>query len=476
MKKILPIISILGISGALVGCSNTMEVSNPNIKENVDLFNTEVQNYAEVNTKKINTTTMNKYNISLATSLDEDLTQDIESQITTLEEIHADDSNDIITEESSIENDDTVNDEYTEIKSTEDTATTKNENISTLYALSADIEDSCDEFCELKEEVTDAILETQNLINKIQSNEIELTGEQRMFITEQSMQLKYLAKELANATTELSIQLSDLNQIMKANNQDIDSISLKYLIILDNLMNGNEMLQNGLNNLNLMNQTFGMNERIAPNNRGRILYGFRQNDEPPIIKDYIIDENGEIIENQPQESEQNPELEVINENKNNIDTYSNTNLNTNLDTYRNNNLPRNIDSFFNTALLDNEFMYGNGGYGYGLGYGANPYMSQYSNYEQNNEQNATNSVEINQNTQDNQQAENKTHDEQKQEKRFKLTKNIDTYRDENTPDLKVRFQNIKNNITGFFNKFKKGGIEDKIQRPVYKYDEEKSQG
>jgi len=476
MKKILPIFSILGISGALVGCSNTMEVSNPNIKENVDLFNTEVQNYAEVNTKKINTTTMNKYNISLATSLDEDLTQDIESQITTLEEIHADDSNDIITEESSIENDDTVNDEYTEIKSTEDTATTKNENISTLYALSADIEDSCDEFCELKEEVTDAILETQNLINKIQSNEIELTGEQRMFITEQSMQLKYLAKELANATTELSIQLSDLNQIMKANNQDIDSISLKYLIILDNLMNGNEMLQNGLNNLNLMNQTFGMNERIAPNNRGRILYGFRQNDEPPIIKDYIIDENGEIIENQPQESEQNPELEVINENKNNIDTYSNTNLNTNLDTYRNNNLPRNIDSFFNTALLDNEFMYGNGGYGYGLGYGANPYMSQYSNYEQNNEQNATNSVEINQNTQDNQQAENKTHDEQKQEKRFKLTKNIDTYRDENTPDLKVRFQNIKNNITGFFNKFKKGGIEDKIQRPVYKYDEEKSQG
>ena len=126
------------------------------------------------------------------------------------------------------------------------------EQISTLFSLSSDIEDSCDDFCELKENITKAIAETQNLINKVQLKEIELTNEQRLFITEQAQQLKNLGRQLSNITTELSFNLSDLNTLMANNNQDMDNLSLKYLVVLDNLINGNEMLQSGLSSLNLI--------------------------------------------------------------------------------------------------------------------------------------------------------------------------------------------------------------------------------
>ncbi|MBQ8615515.1 MAG: hypothetical protein IJ415_03000, partial [Clostridia bacterium] len=370
------------------------------------------------------------------------------------------------------------------------------EKISTLYSLSNDIEDSCDDFCELKEEITNAIIETQNLIEKVQSKELELTKEQRMFITEQSMQLKNLGRQLSNITTELSFQLSDLNQIMTANSDDIDTLNMKYLIVLDNLVNGNEMLQSSLSSLNLINQMFNAKSTLPPNNRGRILYGFQHNDNPPVLKDYYINENGEIVDNsnnadssqtgnnslENQESDNENTVEVENDGKSNIDTYQNRALRTNIDSYYNINTPRNIDSFFNTALLDNEFMYGNGAYGYGGVNGmygpANPYMNNYTNYEHNNTNNGGDNLNNTQNREENVQNENTSNETKKENKRIKLKKNIDTYKDENEPDIKTKLGNIKNSITGFFTKFNKpdlkSDLDDKIGNPVYRFDAKKN--
>ena len=41
--------------------------------------------------------------------------------------------------------------------------------ISTLYSLTSDIEDSCDEFCELKSKILNAIAESENLSEKLQN-------------------------------------------------------------------------------------------------------------------------------------------------------------------------------------------------------------------------------------------------------------------------------------------------------------------
>ena len=256
-------------------------------------------------------------------------------------------------------------------------------------------------------------------------------------------------------------------EYVEVNNNDIDNLSLKYLVVLDNLINGNEMLQSGLSSLNMINQMFNMNnENIPSNNQGRILYGFRQNNNPPVIKDYYINENGELIENNQNSNITNEEAqEELNDsssdNSNNIDTYQSNSSMSNIDTYNTARPPKNIDSFFNTALLDNDFMYGNGNLNYGMGYGMNnPYFANYTNYQNN----ATDGVNNDTSTQNEKKNENK-----KEKKKFRLKKNIDTFKDENEPDIKTKLTTIKNSISGFFNKFKKSDLNDKLDNPIARY-------
>ena len=173
------------------------------------------------------------------------------------------------------------------------------EKISTLYSLSSDIEDSTSEFSILKTKLVEAIDETQNLMNKVRNNEIELTDEERTLITEQTKQLKELGKQLSRSTTELAISLSDISKLFDSDGSiDMDTLNFKYMIVLDNLINGNEMLENSLNSLRLINSMFNMDSRsLPPNARGRIVYGFRNSNQPPIMKDYIINNDGSIKEN-----------------------------------------------------------------------------------------------------------------------------------------------------------------------------------
>ena len=508
MKKILAVLSVLGIAGVLTGCSN-MQVSN--YQQNIQDFKEHIGMYTDIDKVQTVKTKIDNY-VLTSTNLDSDkenkdnvpiLKVETEEQTKLVEENGNNANENRQTEklETSFEQTSENSNTSKETKQVDEFQTPKletgdvelnpqntfddeNKQISSLYSLSSDIDNCCENFITLKQNITDAILETQNLINKVNNKEIELTNEQKLLITEQSKQLKDLGRQLARTTTELSISLSDLNNLM-LNNGDINSLSLKYMIVLDNLINGNEMLENGLHSLNLINTMFNMGTPLPPNNTGRILYGFRRNNEEPIIKDYLIDNEGNIKENTSTENNEKTEEEnkenlpvataeteqnEKNEKKGikNIDTMQN-NKKMNTDSYRNN--YRNVDSFFNTALLDNEFMYGNG-YGYGpmangglmYGYGNNgnyiqPYANGYENQNLNN--NTTESVLNNNNTQ---QMENNTAKNKKHSK-FKLAKNVDSYKDENTPTLSTRFGKIKKAVSGFFDKFHKKSKEN----PVYRF-------
>lgn len=474
IKKVIPVIALVGASALIVGISNPKEVEKKeSLINHIKSFENDVANYASVNHPEL-TTTLDKYVLTLENNDFEidmlnNAQDDSQQHIATLEETQ----NNIVGEENNLNinnnvtstqtNDLTVDDDLNSQINTENESINQ---ISTLYSLSEDIETSCDDFCELKEEITEAIVETQNLIKKVQAKELELTDTQRLLITEQAQQLKNLGRQLSSVTTELTLNLSDLNTIMTANNQNIDALSLKYLIVLDNLVNGNEMLQSGLSTLNLMNQMFNMtNNEIPSNNQGRVLYGFQHNNNPPVIKDYYVDENGRVIENSPttQDQVENQATAETDKKTINIDTYKNSNLTSNIDTYQYNKLPQNIDSFFNTALLDNEFMYGNGNNGYwGMNYG-NPYLNRYTNQNPNNTLSGNDHID---NTQD---VENKNNNNSKKEsKRIRLKKNIDTFKDENEPDIKTKLGNIKNSIKGFFEKLKIADLSDKIERPIYR--------
>lgn len=465
MKKILPFLSLVGASVIITGCSNNLTCVNLNNKtnENIKEFFSSVNAIPEIK-NAIQTSVNNKYNLTVDTPKTLELTEDNIIEENNLEEPEIIENNNL-TEDNETENniipnnnqnseqdENITNPEQDEDKNTQD------DNISTLYSISSDVETSCEDFCELKEEITEAIAETERLIDKLETNEIELSREQRIILSEQAMQLKNLGKQLSITTTHLAFNLSDLKQVLNENNADVNALSLKYLIVLDNLVNSNEMLQSGLTTLNMMNQML-----YKPNNgESRMILGYKQNDNPPVIKDYSINENGEITENKP--FEENDTDNTV------LDTYNNSGLNTNIDSYHSNN-PKNIDSFFNTALLDNEFMYGNGGLYGGFGgysYGMNPYMNHYTQYERNQNNNTTQGGINNNNTQDtnNQLDEDGEKLGNKERKKFNIKKNIDTYRDENTPDLKTRFKNFKQSLT---NAFGKVDPKNDIKRPIYKY-------
>ncbi len=311
--------------------------------------------------------------------------------------------------------------------------------ISTLYYLTNDLEEYSEQYINLKTSLTEAITETESLLEKIKNNEISLTEEQSMMIATQSNQLKDLSKKLTRSTRELNLHLRDLNDIIQ--DGDMDSLSLKYLLVLDNLANGNEMLENGLHSLQLINQLCNLNNRM-PKLNGQMMFGFQRNNQAPEFRNFDIKE-GQLIEKENDnatENETNQTNTLNNEQTNRLDR--------NIDTYRN--TMHNIDTFFNTALLDNQFMYGNNGFnGYNSFYGTyNPYVynnmntNQPATQNQNNELNAKNNtingVDSMQNTLNNEKLNNKP--------KRGFVKNIDTYRTENTPSLSARFKNLKSNI------------------------------
>ncbi len=478
-KKIIALLSMAGIVTALTGCSS-MKIEN--YKDNIYEFKQHIAEYAKLNTEKANKAVFNKYKMTVAAPIDATLVN-VESEQTTennkentIDETNKEVDQDInLNNKTDVDNDNlnknlSLSENRDIVNSNLSTLELKDkklevEKISTLYSLTDDINGECEDFANLKTDISNAIIETQNLINKINSKEIELTPEQRMLITEQSKQLKGLGRQLSHITTELSINLSDLANLMREKG-DLDDINLKYLVVLDNLINGNEMLENGLHSLSLINNMMNLSHSIPPNNGGRILYGYKRNNEPPVIRDYLIDENGKISENK-----NNLNNEATN--TDNEKTTQDTNLKANIDTYRSNR--SNIDSFFNTALLDNEFMYGNNGYGYGYGpngmgmnYGGgfNPYVeNQYAN----NRENVANDINTNgvDNVNNTQNVENNSNAAQPKKKGLK--KNVDTYKDENTPNLVARFNKIKQNFSKFFAKLSKP--KNKLKQPVYKYDE-----
>ena len=475
MKKFLTVLTVVGAAGVLTGCSSEMNIKKENFINNIQSFQSEFDRMSKTQNSEIVTNALNKYILSVETpeeilinenenlnELNNDLKQfkdypdtQQNKQINMFENSAVID-NEIVKDLNENNNIDDQNNEYNleiENDNANNNQIENNDNeVSILYNLSEDISDSCDEFCQLKKQITDAIIETDNLIKKLQNNEISLTKEQRMFIDEQSKELKNLGDQLSNITTELSIHLSDLSSILNENGNNINDINLKYLILLNNLVNGNEMLQSGLSSLNMINQLFNLRVGFAGNNLNHILYGFKRNDEPAIFRDFYKDKNGNWTENNPNIEdkneeilEQEPHLEETeisangNSNKT-IDSYKNKFLETNIDSY-NNNL-NNLDRFFNTALFDNQFMYGNrGGFPYNMYYGMNPYMNS-----QNTLNNAIDCVDCNKNTEYNDTNANSSNQEEsqiQQKKRFKLSKNIDTYKDENEPTLKEKFSKIK---------------------------------
>ena len=459
MKKLIPLIALSTAGFILTGCSNASASATKDFKDRILNFKNQVENYAVINTSASQQKVLDKYVMTLEETEDNEVAESSESSENDaiIEYIDNDDTKD--SENKKPQDEDLPEEENDEtISESEMTDGNDTPDFSTLYSINNDISESCDDFCELKEEITEAILETQSLIEKVQNKEIELTREQRMFLTNQAMEIKNLSNQLSVATDELSLSLSELNALLQKGENN-DNLSLKSLILLNNLMRGNDLLFNGLSSLNMMNAIMRMENVDLPYNSARILYGYQQNDQEPVIKDYTIDKNGNVTENNSSTDTEttNETLSASTDNdkaKNtNIDTYTKRKLKSNIDTYGNFN-KRNIDTFFNTALLDNEFMYGNGGFN-----GMYPYMEQNTyNNATHNKQN-TNTISSNNENINTPESEygHITKDIQEQDrvqKKSLFTKNIDTYKNAESSSLNSSFKALKNSVSSFFSRFK----------------------
>ena len=167
MKKIIPIITVLSVSCLLTGCNQTEnKVSNNSIKDNVNTFKTCLENYTNLRSEQLNQNKLNKYVLTLVEPIDENK-EEIdpkfsvdEDNLDTLEYLD-EKSEDAIPE--NLNNNESEDSENLDIEDNKDIEqaedddsekldnTTKNKQISTLYSLSNDIDNSCDDFCELKE-------------------------------------------------------------------------------------------------------------------------------------------------------------------------------------------------------------------------------------------------------------------------------------------------------------------------------------
>lgn len=573
MKKIIPILTLLSMPVMLCACNTDNEkayTSYDNYKTNINNFQKNLINYANNSENGLSKLTLNKYkltfalpenNLPIATQPANELNENNENELNKNNELNKTNENgqadknittlpnkdfkpvDIGSGNKNSEqqnngnenqNEDTKTDidpdqskaldeqqptilpkqETQDKTNTTPASQTDFQKISTLYTLTKDVDNECNAYCQLKTSLVNAITETNKLIDMVNNNELELTNEQRLFLTEQSHQLKNLGRQLSTATTQLSFSLNDLNTAI-SNQTDIDQLSMKYLIVLENLVNGNEMLENSLYSLNLINQLMHMPATSNSNNTGRILYGWQQNGQPPIVYDYLLDKDGKLINNEenkyendanntndseknaddtPKQTETNQpvkETETSNDN-----TTKRTWLTPNIDTYGN--YRSNIDTFYNTALLNR---FNNGRYGYGMNgfngyygtYGAFPnngngfygYNNMNNGYMQNNPyfnnnfNNSNQNLNYNDSTINSDQSMLNTQDNvntnkpARKKKQFKLNKNIDTYRDENTPTPAQRFSNIKDSVLNFFSKFRKPE-KDKIKNPIYEMKNEEN--
>ena len=452
MKKILSLITIASLGVILsTGCESNLTKINKTTQSNINSFKEDFS-HSVVPTSA---TILNKYNVELENNLENDFLKDytIQSEGNNLNEMQElTDNKDIsyqLTQDELEITDEEL--EEAETQDIEDCPECDDCEISTLYSLSNDISESCETFCELKTAISNAIIETENLIKKLQNNEIKLSAEEKMTISDQSRQLKVLGKQLSYSTSELAINLSDLASMFEDENGNLDTLNMKYLIVLDNLVNGNEMLYNSLYSLNTINLLLGNNIN------GNMRYFYQRNNEPPIYKNYSID-NGEISEN-----DQNIEQVDAENDTTVIDSYSNNKLKSNIDTYGN--TRSNIDTFFNTAWLDNDFMYGNGGYGMPYGGAGLGMRNSYYPYVENNQvnnNNTTNGVNDSANTPQNDNV--KTN--KKTKNKFKLQKNIDTYRDANTPTVSAKLTIIKDSISNFFSNLKNNDNAEIVREKI----------
>lgn len=463
MKKIIPVIALLGIGLIAGGCSNDNS-HTINIDKEIKSFANTVNEYAnlnEVNAKPI----FNKYKLLLSTTdntangvLQNNTTQfedksninntdgdvNYDNEIMPIENDESHTGNIINSNEIDIIKEDETN--QTTDTNTDNNTTTEQiidiDNISTLYSLTEDINSYTEQYLTLKTNISSAIKETENLISKVKSGEIKLTAEQRMMISNQSKQLRQLSKDLSRSTSLLNLELVDLNELMRSN-VDTDVLTLKYLAVLNNLTDGNNMLENGLSSLMLINHMFNANGEKTISN-GKLIYGFKKKDEPAEIKEFEI-KDGEIKETTiDNNNNEMPKTTEANEEK----LTDNNKLQTNTDTYGNN--YKNIDSFFNTALLDNQFMYG------GNGFGMNGFNGTYNPYVYNNMTNQNN-----ENTAQNNNINNQNKTTNKDKKKF--TKNIDTYKSNGKTTLSTKFKHFKDNLKR---------NKQKIKKPSFKYEEE----
>ena len=142
MKKIIPIVTLLSTSALIVGLTLTpAEEKNENYINNINAFKNEVTKYASVNNVDLTNTALNKYVLSLEDNFDETLTQvsPINQEITennTENQVETE-QNEVNLEETEISLDE-KEDEIIETPIQPD-------QVSTLYSLSNDIENSCDD-------------------------------------------------------------------------------------------------------------------------------------------------------------------------------------------------------------------------------------------------------------------------------------------------------------------------------------------
>ncbi len=291
MKKFIPLVLGLGAGLLLGGCSNNLN-SDKNEAIRLNDFKNSINDFEQsvistsANTERI----LNNYKLEIAPTDEKDPQINADSSI----------KNKIIEDvaESQVEKGEVENyaDEFT------------------LYNLSTDIKENCDRYIKLKQDMLDAISETETLLNKVKNNEIILNSEQRMMLNEQAKQLKDLGRDFTRITAQLSHNVDDLHK-------DVNFMPLKFLVVLNNLIDGNEMMENGLHSFERINQTFYANR--LNKFEGKITYRYKKDGEPEVYKEFnLID--GKLEEINADKSGENGDL---NADKGDLNTDKNNNLN-----------------------------------------------------------------------------------------------------------------------------------------------------
>lgn len=331
---------------------------------------------------------------------------------------------------------------------TEDGEEQELNNDETLTYLNSTLEQVNSEYEHLRETLTKAIKETMDYLDKAKEND-SLTNEQKIYIKEHANSIKFLAETLENLSEDVLCCVDGI----ECDDCDTEEMTAEYLKIINGLEERINVLQNSLNSLQLINGIanpyFNRPHNCSPNT---IIYGLKYGKRPSIKADSDLDINQDNVVNEVNEQDNEDtavesnqsgqdgnemdEQDSIEENAE--DNYKTFNLKSNIDTYAP--TKRNIDTFFNTALLDDEYGYGNMyGYGYGMPYGnmmyngyGNPYGNMaYGEYNSNLvnrkvlEDNQTQIPQTSANVE--KPEETPMADTNKARDKFKRVSNIDTY-------------------------------------------------